>query len=286
MCPCPPQLYAIMCPPCIQLAASHPAAFQMCPCPPQLDAPSPEGCSAPLAMSRSAHHRTPPLAPPLARVSALSSGPGDKGAKVQSLLGGPTAACPPLSEGKSNTWPAAPGLAVPPGAPSPWGSSQPWQPPERGQAPPWHPPPPRGLSSTLAHPALLWAPSSGLTASTTPPGQFCTLTAPCLAGAALRHNLPHTAGPVLYHDPPLHAEAGAVPHQHPHGLLQACSHLGNTTPCSENHETPHLPFFRTTSSDSGLRLTETTFITRWFPPCRIKDTTCLCPTFTTLTPFT
>lgn len=28
----------------------------------------------------------------------------------------------------------------------------------------------------------------------------------------------------------------------------------------------HLPFFRTTSSDSGLRLTETTFITRWFPP--------------------
>lgn len=52
------------------------------------------------------------------------------------------------------------------------------------------------------------------------------------------------------------------------------------------HTTPDLPFFRTTSSDSGLRLTETTFITRWFPPCRIKETTCLCPTFTTLTPFT
>ena len=89
--------------------------------------------------------------------------------------------------------------------------------------------------------------------------------------------------------------AAQQPHGHPpvpgpsrqtHGFLHACSHLGDAAPCSENHETPHLPFFRTTSSDSGLRLTETTFITRWFPPCRIKETTCLCPTFTTLTPFT
>lgn len=48
----------------------------------------------------------------------------------------------------------------------------------------------------------------------------------------------------------------------------------------------HSPFFRTTSSDSGLRLTETTFISRWFPPWRMSETTCLCPTFTTFTPFT
>lgn len=48
----------------------------------------------------------------------------------------------------------------------------------------------------------------------------------------------------------------------------------------------HSPFFRRTSSDSGLRLTETTFITRWFPPWRMSETTCLCPTFTTFTPFT
>lgn len=48
----------------------------------------------------------------------------------------------------------------------------------------------------------------------------------------------------------------------------------------------HSPFLRTTSSDSGLRLTETTFIPRWFPPWRMSETTCLCPTFTTFTPFT
>lgn len=48
----------------------------------------------------------------------------------------------------------------------------------------------------------------------------------------------------------------------------------------------HLPFFRTTSSDSGLRVTETTFMSRRLPPCLIRETTCLWPTFTTLTPFT
>lgn len=47
-----------------------------------------------------------------------------------------------------------------------------------------------------------------------------------------------------------------------------------------------LPFLRTTSSDSGLRVTDTTFISSRLPPCRIKDTTCLWPTFTTFTPFT
>lgn len=46
------------------------------------------------------------------------------------------------------------------------------------------------------------------------------------------------------------------------------------------------PFLRMTSSVSGLRVTDTTFISSLFPPCRISDTTCLCPTFTTFTPLT
>lgn len=41
-------------------------------------------------------------------------------------------------------------------------------------------------------------------------------------------------------------------------------------------------FFLIPSSSSGFRLTVTTFISRLFPPCRIMETTCLCPTFTTL----
>lgn len=47
-----------------------------------------------------------------------------------------------------------------------------------------------------------------------------------------------------------------------------------------------LPFLRITSSVSGLRVTVTTFISSLLPPCRIRDTTCLCPSLITFTPFT
>lgn len=48
----------------------------------------------------------------------------------------------------------------------------------------------------------------------------------------------------------------------------------------------YTPFLRTTSPVSGFRVTDTTFIRRRLPPCRIRETTCRWPTFTTLTPFT
>lgn len=43
---------------------------------------------------------------------------------------------------------------------------------------------------------------------------------------------------------------------------------------------------RRAPSSSGFLVTDTTFMTRRFPPWRIRATTCLCPTFTTFTPFT
>lgn len=43
---------------------------------------------------------------------------------------------------------------------------------------------------------------------------------------------------------------------------------------------------RRAPSSSGFLVTDTTFMTRRFPPWRISATTCLCPTFTTFTPFT
>lgn len=43
---------------------------------------------------------------------------------------------------------------------------------------------------------------------------------------------------------------------------------------------------RRAPSSSGFLVTDTTFMTRRLPPWRIRATTCLCPTFTTFTPFT
>lgn len=43
---------------------------------------------------------------------------------------------------------------------------------------------------------------------------------------------------------------------------------------------------RRAPSSSGFLVTDTTFMMRRFPPWRIRATTCLCPTFTTFTPFT
>lgn len=43
---------------------------------------------------------------------------------------------------------------------------------------------------------------------------------------------------------------------------------------------------RRAPSSSGFLVTDTTFMTSRFPPWRIRATTCLCPTFTTFTPFT
>lgn len=50
--------------------------------------------------------------------------------------------------------------------------------------------------------------------------------------------------------------------RHGHGVCEPTHAPAMPDPCSRHRQAPHLPFFRTTSSDSGLRLTETTFITR------------------------